>query len=178
MPYLVAAVVLVGVLCAADLLLTMAVVRRLREHTRQLGGLVGGAGPELLPVGARVPAFSGESVDGEQVDSEAKPPAFVGFLSTTCRSCADQLPELAQLLRSRGEDRGAAVVVVAGPDSAEGTHFIDALRPIATVVRESRHGPVCHAFSNEVFPTFYLVEDGVVTASAISVEGLADPVAA
>lgn len=181
MPYLIAAVVFVGLLCAADLLLTMAVVRRLREHTRQLGGLAGGAGSELLAVGAPVPPFTGESVDGEEVDSATMPPTFVGFLSTTCRSCADQLPELVSLLHARGargEERGAAAVVVAGPDSADSEHFVDQLRPIATVIREPRHGPVCHAFSNEIFPSFYLIEDGVVTANAISVEGLADPVAA
>ena len=178
MPYLVAAVVFVGLLCAADLLLTLAVIRRLREHTRQLGGLTGAAAPELLAAGAPVPAFSSESVDGVPVDSQTSAPAFVGFLSTTCQSCADQLPELVDFLSAGGMQRHAAVVVVAGPDSAEGERFVDELRPLSTVIREERHGPVCHAFSNEIFPTFYLAEDGVVTASSISVAGLVDPVPA
>ncbi|HSK95694.1 MAG TPA: hypothetical protein VK891_03675, partial [Euzebyales bacterium] len=149
MPYLVAAVVLVGTLCAVDLLLTMAVVRRLRELTRQLGGLAGGAGVELLAVGAPLPAFTAESVDGQAVDSGTAAPAFVGFLSTTCRSCAEQLPELVEFLRrSQGEAparvpgdadvlragdarRGAAVVVVAGPHGPEGEQFVDELRRIS-----------------------------------------------
>lgn len=41
MPFLVTAVVLVGLLCAVDLLLTFAVLRRLREHTEELGRLSG-----------------------------------------------------------------------------------------------------------------------------------------
>lgn len=179
MPYLVAAVVLVGLLCAADLLLTMAVVRRLREHTRQLAELpAGGAPPELLPVGSPLPTFAGQSVDGDAVDSETAQPALVAFLSTTCRSCAEQLPELVRFLREGDVARGRSIVVVAGTDSADGEHLVDELRPVATVIREPRHGPVCHAFSTEIFPSFYLVADGVVTANTISVAGLVDPVPA
>jgi hypothetical protein len=39
MHFLIAAVVLVGLLCAVDLLLTFAVLRRLREHAQRLGRL-------------------------------------------------------------------------------------------------------------------------------------------
>ncbi|WP_433187804.1 hypothetical protein [Actinoallomurus sp. CA-150999] len=38
MPYLVAAVVFVGLLCAFDLILTLAIVRRLREHAARAFG--------------------------------------------------------------------------------------------------------------------------------------------
>ena len=179
MPYHVATEVLVGLLCAADLLLTVAVVRRLREHTSQLATLGAGGPPaQLLAVGSPLPAFSATSVDDATVDSATAQPAVVAFLSTTCRSCAEQLPELVDFLRADDRARDAAVVVVAGDDNAEGQRLVDQLRAVATVVREPRHGPVCHAFSTEIFPSFYLVSDGVVTANAISVTGLADPVPA
>lgn len=41
MPFLITAVVLVGLLCALDLVLGLGVIKRLREHTEMLNNLNG-----------------------------------------------------------------------------------------------------------------------------------------
>lgn len=177
MPLLVAAVVLVGLLGLLNLLLTMAVIRRLREHTTELARLARPAPlPELLPVGSPLPALTGESIDGEAVTSEASPPHLLAFLSTTCGACTDQLPELVRFVRALNLPRSAAIVAILGPDNAEGQHLMDVLRPVATVLREPIDGPIATAFSASVFPAFYLVANGVVEASAVSVARLPQPV--
>lgn len=179
MPFLVAAVVLVGLLCAADLLLTMAVIRRLREHTHQLATLQRRE-PELglLPAGSPLPTFAGQSVNGELVSSDTVRPEILAFLSTTCKACSTELPELVRYLRAGGVERAAAIVVVAGADSAEGRQLVDELNRVATVIREPMDGTIGRTFSVNVFPTFYLVSDATVRARAVAVAHLARPVAA
>lgn len=179
MPFLITAVALVGLLCLLDLLLTMAVIRRLREHTNQLAALrAAGPPPGLLPVGSPLPALTVHSIDGEQISSEETPPQLLAFLSTTCDVCTTQLPDLVQFLQAGRIARSAAIVVIIGPDSAEGQHLVNELGPVVTVIREPMDGPIGKAFSVNVFPTFYLVSDGVVGANAISVARLPQPVAA
>src|SRR5881398_1037800 len=63
MPFVIAAVVIVGVISIVDLLLTYGVVRRLREHTRQLTALGAGATASLMAAkGSAVGEFSAAEV--------------------------------------------------------------------------------------------------------------------
>ena len=80
MPFLIAAVVLVGVLCLFDLLLTFAVLRRLREHTAELQRLAGRPGfssydPGML-VGHRLPEAA-----------RASGATLVAFFDAQCDTC-------------------------------------------------------------------------------------------
>ncbi|MBC6461737.1 TlpA family protein disulfide reductase [Actinomadura sp. HBU206391] len=174
MPFLVAGMVLVGLMCAVDLLLTMAVIRRLREHTEQLADLRGGGDPSrsLLPAGSRLPTFEVRSVDGEVIDSETSGHELVAFLSTDCSVCLEESPELVRFIHAQRIDRSAAAVVVIGDDGPQAQHLVDELRSVAGVIREPWDGPVGRAFSAQVFPVFYLVSDGVVQGGSISIGGL------
>lgn len=71
MPYLAAAVILVGIVAVLDLLLTVGLVKRLREHTELLAPLLtfdGEAGRRAIrPAGARPDAFEATTVDGTAV---------------------------------------------------------------------------------------------------------------
>ncbi|MFI7705558.1 hypothetical protein [Nonomuraea sp. NPDC049480] len=176
MPFLVAAVVLVGVLCALDLVLTLAVIRRLRQHTAKLAHLSAAGGGGLLPDGASLPVFEARSIDGEEVSERGW--RLVAMLATTCQACAGQLPDLESLVKESGYAPDQVLAVVVGPDTPEGGELVDTVRPVATVVREVRNGALSRAFRAEIFPAFYQVEDGVVQAGAVSVAGLGEDVPA
>ncbi|WP_213451854.1 TlpA family protein disulfide reductase [Rhizomonospora bruguierae] len=173
------AVVLVGLLGLLNLLLVLAVIRRLGEQTKQVNRLLSGPGLEqLLPVGAPLPAFTGESVDGRLITSAESPPQLLALLSTTCEACAAQLPDLRRFVEAETRSPAAAVVVIAGPDNAESQRLVDELRSVATVIREPFDGPIGKVFPAGIYPTFYLVADGTVRAGDISVAKLPRPVPA
>ena len=166
MAYLVAAVVLVGAIATVNLLLTVGVVRRLREHTAELAARRDDpAGPAGLPVGAPVGEFAATGVSGRPVTrAMLDRPALVGFFSPGCAPCKEKLPDfVAQAARRPGGPDAVLAVVVGDP--AEAAESVAALRPVATVVVEPEDGPLQWAFAIGGFPTFVLVEDGVVAAS-------------
>ncbi|SDI27973.1 TlpA disulfide reductase family protein [Nonomuraea jiangxiensis] len=175
MAFLVAAVVFVGVLCALDLVLTLAVIRRLRVHTLKLDA-ISVPTPDLLPDGTAVPDFTATGLDGEVMTGQELRPGVLAFFSTTCRACKEQLPEFLRYLRETDQRPDRVLAVVVGADSPDGLELLDSLRGTATVVREELDGPVGAAFSARIFPTFYLVdENGIIQAGTVAAAGLAAP---
>ncbi|WP_149259647.1 redoxin domain-containing protein [Actinomadura sp. K4S16] len=172
MPYLAAGVVFVGALCAFDLVLTLAVVRRLREHAALLDG--GRAQVPFTPPGTSLPEFSAPGLDGTAVTRAFfTEPTIVGLFSTTCAACRERLPEFTE--RVRGLDARRVLAVIEGErDDAE--PFTAALTPVATVVVEPVKGPVNTAFGHPASPSFYVVgQDAVVTSSTLTPAGLSLP---
>ncbi|RSN62046.1 hypothetical protein [Actinomadura sp. WAC 06369] len=163
MPYLVAGVVFVGLLSVFDLVLILAVVRRLREHP---------AAPPVpfTPPGTPLGAFTATALDGTAVSRAFfTEPTIVGLFSTTCPSCRERLPEFADRVR------GARVLAVVEADG-DAEPYAGTLSPLATVVVEPPHGPVGAAFGRPAFPGFYVVgPDAVVTAAALEPSGLPVP---
>ncbi|GAA1795778.1 TlpA family protein disulfide reductase [Actinomadura chokoriensis] len=172
MPYLVAGVVFVGVLCAFDLVLTLAVVRRLREHAALLNS--GRAQAPFTPVGTALPEFTASTLDGTTVTRAFfTGPTIVGLFSTTCAGCRETLPDFTDQIR--GSDSRHVLAVIEG-EQAEAEPFITALSPLATVVVEPVSGPVNTAFGHPATPSFYVVdEDAVVTSSTLTPAGLPVP---
>ncbi|QYC45876.1 hypothetical protein Nocox_41675 [Nonomuraea coxensis DSM 45129] len=184
MAYVVAALVLVGLLGALNLMLAVGVVRRLREHSAELAALrSGGAaadagalssfGEVALRDGSPVGAFTAVAVDGEPVTLGTfgdRP--LVGFFSPGCTPCEEQLPAFVEFAADRPGGRGTrlAVVVGAGEETAE---TVERLSPVATVVVEPDGGPVQQAFGVTGFPAFVLVSDGLVTASHYQLHAVA-----
>jgi hypothetical protein len=171
MPILIATVVSVALLGLLNLMLTLAVIRRLRVHTTQLAALTRGS-PDLalLPAGTPLPALPGPDPAGLRL---------IAFLSTTCDVCHEQVPDLTRFLAAHGIARSAALVVVVGAvDDPAGQRLANPVDAVATVVREPSDGPVTSAFGVHLFPTFYLVDDGVVRSGAVAVSQLAEPVRA
>jgi hypothetical protein len=169
MPYVVAAVVLFGLIATVNLLLTIGVVRRLREQTTELAELrdrapMGGA-ETSLPVGATVAPFEAATVDGRTVTlaSFGERP-LVGFFSPSCQPCKERLPGFVKHAGRRlgGPDTVLAVVAGTTQGSAD---YVEQLGAVATVVVEPDMGPVQKAFGITGFPSFLLIRDGEVDVS-------------
>ncbi|MDP4505391.1 TlpA family protein disulfide reductase [Nonomuraea turcica] len=159
MQYLVAAVVLVGLLCMVNLLLTVGVIRRLRRESLPPSMMA-----EDLSPGARVPQFAAMTTSGEPISHELlNGPALVGFFSRGCQPCKELLPLFVE--RARGTSDAVLAVVVADPghDSAAD---IERLSEVARVVTEVPGGPLQTAFKVNAYPTVITIDaaDTVVSS--------------
>jgi hypothetical protein len=168
MPYLAAAVVLLGVLCLLNLLLTVGILRRMRAQTGQADwhpGQLFALGP-----GSPVGEFAAVTTAGEPVAHDTLT-GTVGFFSTGCEACHDLLPRFVEHARESGREDVLAVV---GGDDAE---LIQALTPVArVVVADLDGGPVARAFQNTWTPALYLVgDDHRIAATGARIEELPTP---
>ncbi len=87
MPVVLAALVIVGMLCALNLILTLGVIKRLREHAALLAG-----GPPTIAVGEAIGEFSVRTVHGDPLsDRSLGDETLVAFVSQPAsrawRSC-------------------------------------------------------------------------------------------
>lgn len=177
MVVLTAAVVLVGALCLLDLLLTLGVTRRLREHVTRLERLEhGGATHDVtddataagsLPApGTPVGPFSATTVDGEPVSSAGLADhTVVIFLAPECAACRDKVPGLVSWAAGHERERTLVIVDGQGMDPAE---VVGPLEPVATVVVvDTVERTVFDAFGINAFPSFCVVADGRVVAASL-----------
>ncbi len=147
---LTAAVVLFAALCLLNLLLTVGVVKRLREHTEILAPIRQQAG---IRTGDEVGEFRALSVDGEPLDRDSlADDSVVAFFAPDCPPCKELLPEFVRLAEGdeHGRERRVAVVIGSGPACDD---LVARLRPVARVVVEEPLGPVGTAFRTSGTPT-------------------------
>lgn len=157
---LIAAVVLIGALAVLDLLLTLAVLRRLRaQAVRQDAGdpdlslrdLVGRPLPDTPAAGT---------------------PALVALLSGSCPSCSVQAPAFSRYAEREPGGPDAVLAVVSG-DGEPARRLAALVAGSATVVTEPEQGPMTSALGVEVFPTFLRVDGaGRIVAATSSLEEL------
>jgi hypothetical protein len=148
MGYLVAAVVLLGVLCFVNLLFTIGILRRMRTATVWQPEPLFALGP-----GSAVGEFSVMTTTGEPVSHDTLA-GMVGFFTTGCGECHELLPPF--LERAREMERDNVLAVVGGGDQ----DMVGALAPLArVVVADLGGGPVARAFQNSWTPALYLVGD-------------------
>ncbi|MCD9194406.1 TlpA family protein disulfide reductase [Streptomyces albireticuli] len=163
MPVLIAAVVLVGSLCTLDLLLTLGVVKRLREHTELLAKVSENMPgmPPVIGVGEEVGEFTAVGVDGEALTRESlRGDTLVAFFSPNCEPCHEMLPRFVAYARARSGDRERALAVVVGAADLAAEQ-VEALRPVARVVVEGSDTALTTAFRIKGFPTVLRVaQDG------------------
>jgi hypothetical protein len=145
MPYLVAAVVLLAVVCVLNLILTLGLIRRLRAQDAPHAGP-----PTALGVGAEIGDFAATTVDGEPVRRDDLT-GLVGFFSAGCDPCHELLPRFVE--HAKGQARERVLAVVTGEDR----ETVEALRPVARVVAEDYDGTVTTAFQNEWTPALYVI---------------------
>jgi thiol-disulfide isomerase/thioredoxin len=160
MPYLLAAVVLLGTMTGVNLLLLLGVIRRLRTHTAMLAAGSGGpaAGTDLLPAGERIARFEAVAVDGEPVGRDTLTgDTLVGFMKPACGPCEERMPEFLRLAAATPGGRERVLAVVAGT-AEEAAPLLAQLSPVARVVVELFDGPVTRAFGVHGYPTYYLVD--------------------
>ncbi|MEV8637013.1 TlpA disulfide reductase family protein [Streptosporangium sp. NPDC051023] len=176
---LIAAVVVVGLFGVLNLLLLLAVLRRLRDYEAKwaragLDRLVERkSSPES---GYRVADFEATALDGATVSlRDLEAPLFTGFFSTGCPSCREEVPRFIEYAAAMPGGPERKLVVVSGTVE-QGADIIDAVRQVARVVVEPQDGPVTGAFGVQGSPTFVLLnQDGTVRTSAVSVRELASP---
>jgi hypothetical protein len=159
----------VGVLCVVNLAFSLAVIRRLREHSESLAELrrmIVASDSGLAP-GTTVPRLAATTEDGVELRSEAwwSGERLVAFVSSSCAACRDHLPEF--VAAASQHDRDGAVVVVAG-DREQGGDLVRMADGAAHVVVEPDFGPWTTGFDIHTFPTFLRVRDGVVAARGLS----------
>lgn len=182
MVYLAAAIVVVGSLCVFDLVLSLGVVRRLREHTEVLNGLTQGRLPigapadaDAVQVGETVGEFVATTVDDEPVLRELLvTPTLVGFFSPGCEPCATELPQFVERATAMSDGAGHALAVIDAETDREAIDYAERLRPVAQVVVQGhRDGALQAAFRVVGYPAFYLVgAGGTVLAHGFEMSGL------
>ena len=157
------AVVLVGALCALDLLLTFGVIRRLREGAESRSQRATSVpGPPMAPVGSSV-RDTGLGWHGE---------TLVGFFFPGCAPCEEQVPEFIEYARTR--ERVVAVVLDRAGDAGQ---LVRKLGQVAqVVVEDGADGALQTAFKVEAFPSYCVVRDGVISSVAGRVVDLVEQV--
>jgi len=182
--YLVSAVVVVGALGLLNLLVTLGVIRRLREleplaHAAGDEQTQPGHGPIPAP-GYPVGQFTTRTTAGELVSREDLLDArtLVAFFSVGCPPCVQALPRFVAHAAAAGSPHGVLAVVRGGGADAAG--FVEPLEQVARVVVEDGRGrgPVSAAFGVTGSPAYCLVDgSGTLQASGFKLdEVLADAV--
>lgn len=182
MPFVVAGLVLVGVLCLIDMLLTFAVLRRLREHTARLAEIPDftmNSGPEYAAkfAGRPLPAFSARAIDGAEVSTPSLTgrPGLVAVFSAGCGPCRDQYPVFADWA---GVADANAMALVTGPDGREAAEMTGRLAGVSVVVAGAEADTLADTLGVTVFPTFLQLDDAGVVVKAetnLSMMPIVDP---
>lgn len=177
MGFLTAAVVVVGLVAVLNLVLTLGVVRRLRDHTERLEQMTGGFPDDgILRPGQSPGAFTATTVDGREVSHETVAgPALVAFFMPGCGPCHEWVPRFAAAAAERGAPPAVAVVA-STPDEA--TDMVNALSDSVQVIVEEPHGPVSAAFAVQAFPVMCRLGDDGTVLTTSNDEVVGQPVAA
>ncbi|MEU5342472.1 MULTISPECIES: hypothetical protein [unclassified Streptomyces] len=153
---------LVGALCLFDLLLTLAVLRRLREHTAEL---------ERLGTRSQFAAYDPAELLGRRIpeiadENEAR---WVAFFEANCSSCHEHAPQFAAEVREH-----SALAVISG-NGEKADRLADHMVGAATVVRDAQADELVNTAGIQAFPTFLVLDrDGSVIRSTTELSELSD----
>ncbi|HEX6871693.1 MAG TPA: TlpA disulfide reductase family protein [Micromonosporaceae bacterium] len=180
MPFLITAVVLVAALSLLNLVFTLGVIRRLREHTALLAKVDGrndtGLDQIMLAPGESVAEFETRTTDGEPVSrADLTGATLIGFFSASCSACTARLPEFVAYAERYPGGRAQVLGVVVGPDSDKTTQIATTLAPVARVVRDVDNGAMSQAFGVIGLPAMAVLDDDVVRASGYLMKSLPTP---
>jgi hypothetical protein len=163
MAIIAAAVIMVGILCLVDLLLTFGVIRRLREQTALLGSRDGDTAVMRL-AGGQVPgSFTAVTPEG---DTLTGPAGFrlAAFFSSSCPICPRRVPAFLEYLRANEVAQHAVLAVVLA-EPGDSVPYLDRLAEVATLCVQSADGELATAFKVVAYPAFCLLDgDGAVRA--------------
>ncbi|GAB2844506.1 hypothetical protein GCM10027176_55270 [Actinoallomurus bryophytorum] len=154
MAYLTAGLLLVGLVCIFDLLLTFGLIRRLRQ--RPVDPSAGEPIPEsVLATGAVVGRFTTTDTEGRELTQDGLAEGLiVTFLSPGCPACGEILPLVVERAREHGPGRVLAVVVRDDEKDTDPGEYIDRLSPVARVVVTSLGHEVTQAFAVRGLPAY------------------------
>ncbi|NUT53326.1 MAG: TlpA family protein disulfide reductase [Saccharothrix sp.] len=158
MLFLITALVVVGVVALLDLVLTIGVVKRLREHTELLSARENPS--PALRAGEAVGEFETSAVDGGRVSRElVTGETVVAFFSPTCRPCKEKMPQFVRYANAVPGGRDRVLAVVVGDEDAA-AEFVSELSPVAQVVVENHEGAMSSAFKARAYPTVLMIGPG------------------
>ncbi|ADB34987.1 hypothetical protein Kfla_5984 [Kribbella flavida DSM 17836] len=159
-------VAVVLVVTAVNLLITFAVLRRLREHDQRLTQLEGRGGSHLDVLIGREPApFAVHGIDGARVGHDGAAASLIGFFSVGCSACHDQAGPFRQAVeegRFAGHD---VLVVVDGPPGGD-PDLVGQLSGLGVVVEGEQAQTVAAAYGVIAFPAFLTTVGGKVASAA------------
>lgn len=171
---------IVGAVTLLNLLLTVAVIRRLRQHTELLnrrGAHPPGQDEITLPAGARVGEFRAVTGDDRTVTrDDLRPGTLVAFFSPRCPTCEEQKPAFLRYAAAMPGGRDDVIAVLLGtPEELESLR--EELAGVAQLVIEPDvDGAMSAAFGLRGYPAFCLMgEDGVLTVTGFRVDVLPEP---
>ncbi|MFI6318392.1 TlpA family protein disulfide reductase [Nonomuraea sp. NPDC050556] len=158
MAFLVAAVVLVGLVCLVDLLLTFGVIRRLREHTTTLEKLLRTAAT-ADPLAFALPQPGAVLTKAALTTTDGEPVAFtretgVAFFTSDCTECLIQLPDFVAWAGGQPREQVLAVLAGGGPHTDE---LVAGLSGVARIVVEKDVGTLSATFGVSAFPSYCVV---------------------
>lgn len=165
---LVISMVLLWVVVLLNLLLTLALIRRLnRTSTSPHAQAIPKVGPE---VGQRAPDFTAQTLDGATVTRESytgKKVALV-FISTHCGPCREALPRLEQLgpKAARG---GIELLLVSSNEAGETRILVESLTlHLPVLVAPSPTNPLTAAYQATATPSYcFIDEQGIVQSAGL-----------
>jgi hypothetical protein len=178
-PYLAGGAVLVGAIAIVNLLLTVGVIRRLRQHTELISANQPQLAPDLMVgVGESPDDFSVLATDGQPVTRELLADGqLVGFFSPTCEPCKELAPRFVERAARVPADRARALAVVVGHPDEVGD-MVTRFEPVARVVVEPgpEAGTVTNAFKVKGFPAVCTLDGtGTVVATGLDRDRRAEP---
>lgn len=160
MAYLTVGLVLVGLLCVLDLVLTFGVIRRLREPQADAARAARDVPPSILAAGGAVGPFSAVDTAGRNLSRDSLSEGLlITFMSPGCPACEELLPLVVERAREYGPERVLAVVVLDKDKKADTGEYTERLSPVARVVVGVLGDELTQAFEITGVPAY--VEMGV-----------------
>ncbi|GLW22399.1 TlpA family protein disulfide reductase [Microbispora triticiradicis] len=178
MSLLVAGLVAVGAVAIIDLLLTVAVIRRLREHSDLLRQTMnsGFSASVVAPVGTEIGAFTATTTTGATIgDGDVASGTVVAFLSAGCEPCRTRLPQFVAYAKN-ADLRAVAVMMDGDRDDPRFQEMLSALESVGEVIVEEFGKPVWQAFRVQGTPAFVATGNGRIVSTDLP--GAPDPVLA
>ncbi|MET7469820.1 hypothetical protein ACFYON_19825 [Micromonospora sp. NPDC005686] len=151
-----------------NLIFTLGVVRRLREHSQLLAQPHGGTGSNegLFPAGERIDDFTAHTVQGAVVNRAMLPRgAVVAFFSPNCQPCIEKVPDFIEYASAQPDGPSRVFAVVAAADDFETKDMVRQLSPVATVLAAKGGQPMLDVFKGSGFPAIYVMGDAGVVES-------------
>jgi hypothetical protein len=176
MPVVAAAAFLALAACLLDLVLTLGVIRRLRQHTdliSQLSGQVPDSSGRLpysfLAEGRSAGPFDTVATTGERLSRDRlSGHTLVGAFTPHCSACEERLPGFVDAAKSFPGGREQVIAVVLGSEG-DVQPYRERLEPVARLVVEPPlGGAIGAALELDSFPAFgVLDQSGSVVGSGV-----------
>ena len=162
---LVVSSILLWVVVLCNLVLTLALVRRLNATPRHKSLSL-----EMPKAGQPAPDFRAQTVSGETASLSTfagRKMAFI-FISTNCAPCRQLLPRL-ELFKPRAAQTGVELVLVSADEMEETQVFVERLHVRLPVLLAPRNtNPLFDDYKATLTPSYCLVnEQGVVQSAGL-----------